>query len=62
MSSCGISQGKIISVNWLLSYRFFEDYDIALSTIQTKKLNLYKPFTIGRNLKIKLSHMDMISR
>ena len=23
ISSCGISQGKIISVNWLLCYRFF---------------------------------------
>ena len=25
ISCCGISQGKIISVNWLLCYRFFVD-------------------------------------
>ena len=35
ISSCGISQGKIISVNWLLCYRFF--IDTFLITIK----NLY---------------------
>ena len=26
VSSCGISQGEIISVNWLLCYRFFQRF------------------------------------
>ena len=27
ISSCGISQGKTISVNWLLCYRFYDTFD-----------------------------------
>ena len=31
ISSCGISHGKIISVNWLLCYRFFQYFEISNS-------------------------------
>ena len=30
-SSCGISQGKIISIKWLLCYRFFLSYEMLQS-------------------------------
>ena len=44
-NSCGISKGKIISVNWLLCYRFFEGQRPFWISISHFKLNFLEWWT-----------------
>ena len=66
ISSCDISQGKIIAVHWLLCYRFFES-PIKSITPPTVGSNMIKlllvhvsepPLTVGYMIKLLLVHVS----